>query len=338
MEKVVIRSFMAHDSDKYRKSRKGRSIENLGPRKIGTPQGSSISLVLANLALHDLDAKLGMMSGKFVRYADDVVALTSTYEHALSVEDAFHGHANTNKLEINLEKSPGIAAFAGKEQEIRTISEIDFLGYRFQRGQTTISEEVEQRLKIKISRLINIYLHHYIKNSFNPYRCSSGPIPFDWDLLGLITELRRSIYGGNSEKKIRACIYRQDRIGRMHGIMPHYALITDGEPFRRLDGWMVNSIRRAMKFRSIRIKGRMSVYPGSVCPLPSNRQLIDGSWLDMKAWRQLNEDDPLPEVKMPSFIRGWKAANIEARNHGLPRSEEGLNPSSEDLSDLFEYF
>lgn len=337
LEKSVVRAFMRHDSEKHHRKRRRTGVEKIGPRTIGTPQGSSVSLVLANLALHDLDVKLGIMSGKFVRYADDVVALTSTYEQALSVEDAFHSHAIRNKLEINREKSPGIAAFSDKEQEIRTISEIDFLGYRFLRSGTTISQQVEHKLKVKMSRLVNLYLHHYIKTSFNYYRCSDGPTPYDWDLLGLISELRRSIYGGNSERAIRDCLYRQARIKKMHGIMPHYALISDPEPFRRLDGWMVNTIRRAMRFRSQRIKGPLSTHLGSVCPLPSNRQMIDGSWLDMDAWRRDHEDDPLPEVRMPSFVRGWKAANIEARNHGIPRSEKGLNASSEDLSDLFEY-
>lgn len=337
VEKSVIRAFMTHDSEKHFRTRRRNNIESIGKRNIGTPQGSSVSLVLANLALHDLDVKLGIMSGKFVRYADDVVALTSTYEQALAVEEAFHAHASKNKLEINVDKSPGIAAFSGKTQELRTISEIDFLGYRFLRAGTTISDRVEQKLRSKISRLINLYLHHYIKNSFNPYRSSGNGIQYDWDLLGLISELRRSIYGGNSENNIRDCLYRHARIGRMHGIMPHYALVSDGEPFRRLDGWMLNSIRRAMRFRNQRIKGRNSGYSGSVCPLPSNSQLIDGSWLDMRAWRQINADDPLPEVRMPSFVRGWKAANIEARNHGIPRSEKGLNSSNEDLSTLFEY-
>lgn len=338
MEQSVIRAFMVHDSDKFVRTKKRSCVEAQGPRSVGTPQGSSISLVLANLALHELDTELNLLSGKFVRYADDVVAMTATYEQALAVEHAFHWHADTNGLKINREKSPGIAAFATKDQEIRTISEIDFLGYRFLFSGTTISEEVEHKLRRKISRLINLYLHHYIKRSFNYYRCSAGPVPFDWDLLGLISELRRSIYGGNSEKEIRDSLYREARIKRMHGIMPHYSLITDEAPFRRLDGWMVNSIRRAMVFRNQRIQGISGASTYQACPLPNNAQLIEGTWLDPDAWRQTHDDEPMPETKMPSFVRAWRAAKIHAKNHGIPRTDKGLNASNEDIADLFEYF
>src|SRR5690606_1285757 len=100
-----------------------------------------------------------------------------------------------------------------------------------------------------------------------------------WDLLGLVSELRRTIYGGNSEKEISDCIYRGARIAKMHGIMAHYALIEDLSAFKRIDGWMVNEIRRAMVVREkiLRPAGPTTSQSGL---LPKNRELIDGSWLD----------------------------------------------------------
>jgi hypothetical protein len=49
----------------------------------------SVSLLLANIANHDLDAALSASSGKFVRFADDVVALCDNYDQAKSLEDCF---------------------------------------------------------------------------------------------------------------------------------------------------------------------------------------------------------------------------------------------------------
>jgi len=341
LERRVITAFMSHKSSKrIKKIATGASETVTNTRSVGTPQGSSVSLILANLALHDLDKSLQLKAGKFVRYADDVVALTSSYEQALQVEQAFYDHAHKNKLEINKKKSPGISLFAEKEQEIRTTSEIDYLGYRFTLKGTTISEAVEQKIKQKIARLINLYLIHYIKGGkFNKDRVSVATPQFDWDLLGLISELRRTIYGGNSEKNIRECLYKEASIKKMHGIMAHYALIDDRAPFARIDGWMVNSIRRAMKHRALLI-GKLGP-SGSLAGLtPSNAQLIDGIWLDMDAWTKKETEDgpePLPEVELPSFVKACKAARIHMKNHGVDRKSKGRNGSSDDLSDLLEY-
>lgn len=261
-ERQIIKAFMSHESEKtIIKKVNGATQKIREKRAVGTPQGSSVSLILANLALHDLDKSLQLKSGKFVRYADDVVVLTNNYEQALQVEQAFYDHAHKNALEINRDKSPGISAFSETEQEIQTRREIDFLGYRFTPRGTTISDKVEGRIKIKVRRLVNLYLIHYIKNgSFNPApRVSVSTPQFDWDLLGLVSELRKTIYGGNSEKNICDCLYREEKIKRMHGIMAHYALVDDLEPFVRLDGWMVNSIRRAMKHREILIRRALGV-------------------------------------------------------------------------------
>ena len=341
MERRIIRAFMTHESLKKITKRSGAGTALVEEtRSIGTPQGSSVSLILANLALHDLDKKLEMLSGKFVRYADDIVALTGTYEQALCVEQAFYDHAHLNKLEVNKKKSPGISAFAEHEQEIRTVKEIDFLGYRFTRLGTTISDVVEAKIKLKISRLIHLYLIQYIKGgNFNPYRVSVVTPNFDWDLLGLISELRRTMYGGNSEKNISESLYKESKIRRMHGIMAHYALIEDMAPFKRLDGWMVNEIRRAMRQRELLIRQSLSCSTQSGL-LPSNAELLSGSWLDMNAWvKEKNSDGNiiLPEVRMPSFIRACKAAKIHIKNYGLDRRDKSLNGSSNDLSDLLEY-
>lgn len=44
-------------------------------REIGTPQGGSVSPVLANILLHELDVELESRGHKYVRYADDLMVL-----------------------------------------------------------------------------------------------------------------------------------------------------------------------------------------------------------------------------------------------------------------------
>lgn len=330
LELKVLRAFLNHKSSIW----DGSSWKIEGKRKIGTPQGSAISLVLANLANHELDRQLSLLSGKFVRYSDDIVALSSTYDQALAIEHAFFWHCEQSGLVVNRKKSPGIAAFSEVQQEIRTTNHIDFLGYRFSFEKTELSPSVEKRLRGRLSKIINLHLIHYAKHlGSGSYRASRGPIPFDWDLLGLISELRKSIYGGNSEADIVQTISRGQRMRRMWGVMSHYHLIEDPKVLVRLDGWLLSIVCRAMKTRR-----HLRISHGCDCPTPTRRELIDGSWLHPDAWDE-NEDGEkiLPELSFPSFIRAWKASSLHFRRYGVGRIADTGKGSNQDLSDLFEY-
>ena len=329
LEKRVLKSFMTHDSYEVL----GGASKALPKRSVGTPQGSSISLILSNLANHELDRELSLLSGKFVRYADDVVALSTTYEQALAIEHAFYWHCEQNGLSVNKGKSPGISAFSDESQEIRTTKFVDFLGYRLTFAGTGISPAVEARFRQKVAKLINIYLVQYQKINFNPSRASSGPISFDWDLLGLVSELRRSIYGGLREHDIVQALQKGKKLSKMKGIMSHYSLLDDGLALKRLDGWTLNSVRRAMVQRLIIIRKF-----GGRCPTPSCKQLLSGDWLNPKAWDEKEgEETEMPEVEFPSFVKAWKAARKQIVHHGVGSAESDLNSSDEDLVDLFDY-
>lgn len=91
----------------------------------GTPQGSPISPLLANIALHRLDEALQVDSrrtGKLVRYADDFVVICSTVERA---EEA-RRRATTVLADLGLSLSPQktriVELARGKEG-------FDFLGF-----------------------------------------------------------------------------------------------------------------------------------------------------------------------------------------------------------------
>jgi RNA-directed DNA polymerase len=188
-------------------------------RHKGTPQGSSISLILANLANHSLDVALEKLPGKFVRFADDVTALCGSYEDAIKIEREFFHHCDATGIEMNRKKSPGIAVLADKSAEIRTVEHIDYLGYRFTETGLVLSDRTIARIKRKISRLVAIYLTAYIRNvGFNPNRVGHNP-DFDWDMLGLISEIRNYLYGGLTEGEVGAMLRRGRKLRRMKGLM-----------------------------------------------------------------------------------------------------------------------
>lgn len=303
VERVAIERFMRH---KYAKEADYAS-GSFTIRRRGTPQGSSISLILANLALHNLDRELEKTPSKFVRFADDVVALTTNYQAAVDIENHFYQFSKENGLTINRNKSPGINVLSSTEQEIRTISSLDYLGYCFTESGLTLGEKSKARIKRKISKLINLYLIEYIRDfGVNAYRYGRD---FDWDLLGLITELRRYMYGGLAEKDIAEMLLEGRRLKRVSGLMGFYCLLDDHKCLAELDGWLVNAVRRAMVERNKIIFAKM----GSSSVHPSNRELILGQWMSPAKWRGPKK----PDFRIPSFRRGARAARKYYNIYGI---------------------
>lgn len=324
-ERHIFDRFLRHRHCDFKDYSKGK----FDRRHKGTPQGSSVSLLLANLANHDLDTALAAESGKFVRFADDVVALCRSYEQAQQLECSFHAHCSNSGLRINEKKSPGIAIIANNEQELRNYPHFDYLGYRFGKEGLAVPEKVVARIKVRISRLINIYLLQYLRDGFNSNRTAIAPYAYDWDLLGLIYEMRRSLYGGLSEEELSAFIHEGKRLRKMKGLMGFYCLIDDPGELRKLDGWMLSMVRRAMTVRNRKLQSNYK----EDCPRPTNAQLATGSWLDKKAWR----GHDLPEARMPSLIRGWRAARKHYYTFGLEQVEAPTYVAYANLADLFDY-
>lgn len=311
-ERFVFKELMHHqfaEPQQYLSQQFERRIK-------GTPQGSSASLLLANLANHSLDKALERKSGRFVRFADDVVAVCSTYAEAEEIESTFTTHCEKSGLIINEKKSKGIAIISSKEMEIRTFSDFDYLGYLFTKKGLSIPQHIVKRIKMNISRLIQIYLIHYPnKFDFNPSRCGQNP-DFDWDLLGLITEIRGYLYGGLSEQDIRLFLNSGSKPQSMRGLMGFYALLDNKEDLRILDGWLADSICRAMRKRNIILQNNYSA--NTITPTKSN--LILGNWLNPNAW----QGNDSPDASLPSFVRGWRAARKYYFTFGL----EDVQPPS----------
>lgn len=308
-ERQIFEKFMHHRFAHYDTYSAGVYSRRVN----GTPQGSSVSLLLANLANHDLDTALSAEAGKFVRFADDVVALCSEYSQAQKLQDCFTNHCRKSGLTINDAKSPGVAIMSTGQQEMRTYPDFVYLGYRFTTEGLSVPKKVEMRIQSRVSRLTNIYLIQYLTHGYNPKRSATFPHSFDWDLLGLIYELRNSLYGGLTERDLSNFIHKGKKLKSMKGLMGFYCLLDDPIALRRLDGWMLSIVRRAMVKRSKILSSEYS----QVCPTPTNAQLAKGSWLDPAAWR----GGAVPESCMPSLVRGWRAARKYHYTYGLEHVE-----------------
>src|SRR6266702_7374247 len=109
----------------------------------GTPQGSVISPLLANIYLHPLDELMAARGYRMVRYADDFVVLCKSREEADAALAAIRDWAAENGLRLHPNKTHiGDCRQPGEGFE--------FLGYRFEAGRRFVRKKSLDRLKDNI--------------------------------------------------------------------------------------------------------------------------------------------------------------------------------------------
>ena len=253
-ERWVIDKFLTHRFAAPKDYKNG----NFEHRKLGVPQGCSLSLFLSNIAAHELDKELEQSNGSFVRFADDIVCATHSYSDALRITKAFENHCHYSGIQINHEKSPGICLLEatsppvkrdyfiddGDIGKIETIKEFDYIGHKFTSSSVGISSRGIKRIKEKLARIIYIHLLSNPKRGLFDVNRVGGQ-HYDWDLVTCINELRSYIYGGLKETRINAFLDDNARISRFKGLMSFYPLVTTVDQLAMLDGWLVSALRRA---------------------------------------------------------------------------------------------
>lgn len=223
----------------------------LSKREKGIPQGTSISLFLANLVCWKLDKSLEKAGLKFARYADDTVVWSPDYAavcKAFSFIEAFSREAG---VPINATKSDGISLLArkGLSSEISSKEEFNFLGYSIGVSHVSIRDKSEARIKKQISYILYKNLIQPLKDK--PLRGLVIPANNrDRALLTAMMQIRRYLYGGLLSRDIVE--YIKGRRASLHfkGVMSFYPLLNDEDQLKALDGWLVAVIHRSVQLRS----------------------------------------------------------------------------------------
>ena len=117
----------------------GMMQEGLTEQRIkGTPQGSSLSPLLSNIVLDELDKELERRGHSYVRYADDVKIFVSSSRRAEEVKASITKYI-TDKLKLKVNES---------KSRICKGYELNFLGHSILKdGTPGLSKESERRLK-----------------------------------------------------------------------------------------------------------------------------------------------------------------------------------------------
>jgi hypothetical protein len=290
LEKHVLDAFLNSNSSEISAYKPDSGIQ----RKKGIPQGTSVSLFLANVACWELDQEMERIGVHFARYADDTLVWSNSYEQVIRAYDAIEYFSKLMGVPINFDKSEGITIISErKSEELKSKPKVVFLGYEVSLKHVSICPKNERTIKEKISSIIYENLLQPIKqNIYNLSRLNM----LDWDYVVILYQIRRYLYGGLDDTKLR-----RFKLGiiphlRFRGVMSYYPLVDDDGQLRKLDGWLIHSLKQALRLRQkIWITQKGIALPG-----PS----VD--WIDnivsIKKWTSpLN--GKVYDLRIPSFCK-----------------------------------
>lgn len=276
----------------------------------GIPQGTSVSLFLANVACFELDRELERLGVKFARYADDTVICSPNYDSTCAAVQALSNFSDRSAVPINFKKSAGIHLLTSQPEnaEIRAKSSFDFLGYSVGPRKLSIKNSSFLKIKKEISYLL-------YRNLIQPLKVTSLAgisIPSggkDEGLLTAMMQVRRYVCGGLYKATLKRYTFGHSGQLRFKGAMSFYPLIDDIGQLKSLDGWLVSTIYRALQLR-VRLLAthgftRHSMFPFNV-PRNDLIERFDTHHIHGK-----------PLLEIPSFVVVQAAMQHGLREHGI---------------------
>ena len=286
----------------------------LDGRSVGVPQGTSISLFLANLVCWKLDKRFEEEGLRFARYADDTVIWSRSYEKICKSFEVIENFSKESKVKINLEKSAGISLLTKDKlnSEIKSHkSDISFLGYSLSTENISIKPSSIRKIKKQISYLL-------YRNLIQPYssnKLQGQIVPNngkDSSFVTAIMQIRRYLYGGLSEVALKK--YMKGEISRIQfkGVMSYYPLVNDIDQLKELDKWLVCTILKVLRKRESLLKNQNKI-SSSYNQFPFN---LDYSNI-IKECRNHVVGKKVGLTQIPSFLRIHGAINLGLINEGI---------------------
>ncbi|WP_437287645.1 reverse transcriptase domain-containing protein [Sorangium sp. So ce406] len=232
-------------------------------RQRGVPQGTSISLFLANIAAWDLDRALERLGVSFVRYADDTLIWSPDYSQICRAVETLHDMSELIGAPINIEKSGGIRLLArhGSPSEMPAADHVEFLGHSVSLNKLSIKDSLVRKLKAHVNRLLyfNI-IREALRGTQRPGRRYADYMTFVW-------QLRRYLYGDIGEQDLLRLQRERMPPRRFRGFMSFFPLVDDDDQLRAIDRWIECQTRLALRRREI-LLGRRGTVPSPGAPGP----------------------------------------------------------------------
>lgn len=286
----------------------------------GIPQGTSISLFLANMVCWQLDRKLEDEGLRFARYADDTIVWSPSYDKICRAFEIINAFSRSSGIGINFEKSEGISLLkkAGMPTEFSSAkSSIDFLGYKISVDRVSIKERSVLKIKKQISYLL-------FRNLIQPMQGSAfRNLPAndeDKDFLRAIRQIRRYLYGNLTEGTLNRILNGQYKRLSFKGLMSFYPLLDDEEQLRGLDKWMISTILKTLHKRLIKLH-KQGFRKITTKDFPFN--CISSNIIEQ--CKNKITSGGRGTYQIPSFLRIFRVIKLGLQNEGI---EWVMNPNS----------
>lgn len=283
-------------------------------RTLGIPQGTSISLFIANIAASPLDAALERAGVGFVRYADDTLIWSHNYDRVCEAVDVLHSASHHIGSNINVEKSPGVSLLVPDGTvytEMRSKERVDYLGHSVGLRVLQMKAPSIERIKKRISTLLftNLLLEP-MNGTQDLARISAA----DLDYVTYIWQLRRYLYGPLSENEIRR--YQRGGVLPMsfQGVMSFFPLVDDDAQLRELDQWIATQTWLAVRRRAALLRKAVAA-----SPLPWG--LDRPSLIGLRATSR-KTGEPL-DLRLPSVRRIASVIRLSVATRGLGVASRG---------------
>ena len=291
----------------------------LGTSGKGIPQGTSISLFLANLVCWQLDKKLELAGLRFARYADDTIIWANDYQKINTAYEIVYKFSAETGVAINLEKSEGISLLCPKDHKsefTQCKDSVDFLGYKLSKEKISIKEKSVTKIKKDISFI----LYKHLIQPLKPSILRSLTIPAnnkDIDLLRAISEIRRFLYGDLTDEMISNYINGASNRIFFKGTMSFYPLLNDELQLRQLDTWLVLAVFKSIKIRK-RLLAKHGYNRSHSAPFNIRKK-------DIASTLRKQKEGGKKKLQLPSFFFIYQALKKGLSDMGV---EGVMNPKS----------
>ena len=280
----------------------------------GIPQGTSISLFLANVAAWQIDRSLERIGVGFARYADDTLIWARDYAQITAAVNVLKTEIEKIGAELNPLKSHGVRLFTPPREpaEIESTDTVVFVGYRFKRGKIGFNDAVISRIHRRIEHLVWANLLQALQEgTFDPARVA----PFiDRDYLVLLLQIRRYLYGNFSEARLRELERGAAKQIRFPGLLSYFPLVDDQEQLKQIDGWLASTLFLALNKRARLLRAI------GIATLPQPHGLSKEQLLGAQAKTSSGDDI---DLRIPSVARFMSVLSKAATAFGANAVSRG---------------
>jgi RNA-directed DNA polymerase len=278
-------------------------------RNRGIPQGTSISLFLANAVCCEFDRELERLGVGFARYADDTLIWSHSYDKIVQAYEIINNQATRMGVPINLEKSEGITLVTTprhKDPEMKTKHSVAYLGYQISLDKISIAQKRLEEIKAKISYLIYQNLIQPLRNgTYNQSRLAG----IDWDYVVVLYQVRRYLYGGLDSYRLQRYLIGAIPNLNFRGVMSYYPVVTDEEQLGQLDGWLIHTLKQSLVLR----QNLWQTHAGTTLPGPVLNWI--NQITNFKRWNA--PDGRVYDLQIPSFVLINRAMQLAIKKKGL---------------------